>query len=114
MLQQLDPQTVVKNFGEIAAAGKQVISTSIPSSELATFAALALQARSMPVSSVSFVPPKVNTSDPDWQVVRSMVADALDRSEAKDGLDLARALPRESASKRHRDANHSSDLARSC
>ncbi len=114
MLQQLDPQTVVKNFGEIAAAGKQVISTSIPSSELATFAALAVQARSIPVSSVSFVPPKVNTSNPDWQVVRSMVADALDRSEAKDGLDLARALPRESASKRHRDANHSSDLARSC
>ncbi|MDQ3485091.1 MAG: LCP family protein [Actinomycetota bacterium] len=113
MLRQLDPQTVVKNFGAIVKAGKQVISTSIPASELATFVDLAVKAKSMPLSSVSFVPPKVNTSDPDWLLVRSMVSDALDRSEAKDGLDLARALPREKKNARP-NANDSTDLARSC
>lgn len=114
MLQQLDPQTVVKNFGAIAKAGKQVISTSMPSSELATFAALSLQAKSLPVSSVSFVPPKVDTSDPDWLLVRSMVADALDKSEAKDGLDMSSALPRDKPRKPRRNANDSSDLTRTC
>jgi LCP family protein required for cell wall assembly len=113
MLHQLDPQTVVTNFGAIAKAGKQVISTSVPASELATFVDLAVKAKSMPVSSVSFVPPKVDTSDPDWQLIRTMVSDAMDRSEGKDGLDLARALPRDKKKPRP-DANDSSDLARSC
>ncbi len=113
MLHQLDPKTVVRNFGSIAKAGKQVISTSIPSSELATFVDLTLKAKAMPVSSVSFVPPKINTGDPDWELIRSMASDALDKSEAKDGLDLAGAFPPEK--RRHRkDANDSGDLARSC
>jgi LCP family protein required for cell wall assembly len=118
MLHQLDPQTVVTNFGAIAKAGKQVISTSMPASELATFVDLAVKAKGMPVSSVSFVPPKVDTSDPDWQLIRTMVSDAMDRSEGKDGLDLARALPRDKnprdKKKPRPDANDSSDLARSC
>jgi len=115
MLRQLDPQTVVANFGGIASAGKQVISTSIPSGELATFVDLALKTRNLPVSTVSFVPPEIDTGDPDWALIRSMVSDALRSSGVKDGLDLrtGRWLPR-AERPGPPDANDSGDLASAC
>ena len=45
MLHQLDAKTVLHNFSDIAKAGKQLISTSIPASELDTFVNLSLKAR---------------------------------------------------------------------
>lgn len=115
MLRQLDPQTVVTNFGGIASAGKQVISTSIPSGDLATFVDLALKTRNLPVSTVSFVPPKIDTGDPDWALIRSMVSDALRSSGVKDGLDLRpqRWLPLAERSGPP-DANDSGDLTSTC
>ena len=109
MLHQLDPATVVTNFGDIAKAGKQVLSTSIPADELSTFVNLALKTRNLPISTVSFVPPRIDTGHPDWALIRSMVTDAIDAAEAKDsGTPAAR--PHKS---RH-DANHSADLTTSC
>ena len=84
MLHQLDPKTVVTRFGDIAEAGKQVIDTDIPRGEIATFMELAIEAKSLPVSTVSLVPPKINTGDPDWELIQTMVAAAIDRSQAKD------------------------------
>ncbi len=111
MLKQLDPQTVVANFGDIAAAGKQVISTSIPHSELGTFVDLALKTRRLPVSTVSFVPPRINTGDPDWALIRSMVSGAIEKSEARDD---GTPTPGGQKSNPRRDANQSTDLATSC
>lgn len=111
MLLQLDPQTVVTNLGDIAAAGKQIISTSIPDTELATFVNLAMKTRELPVATVSFVPPRIDTGDPNWPLIRSMASDAIDKSEAKDA---GTPTP---GGKRHQgraDANDSSDLATSC
>ncbi len=112
MLHQFDPRTVVANFGAITKAGKQVISSSIPASELGNFVDLALSAKGLPVSTVSFVPPKINTSDPDWAKIRSIVAETLTSSEVKDGLDLRPSLP----GRKHtnRNANDSSDLNTAC
>lgn len=111
MLHQLDPKTVVTNFGDIAAAGKQVISTSIPSSELATFVNLAAKTRQLPVATVSFVPPRVDTGNPDFGQIRSMVTSALAKSEAKDaGTKTGSANGR----RRSSDANDSADLAGTC
>jgi LCP family protein required for cell wall assembly len=84
MLHQLDATTVVTNFGDIAKAGKQIISTSIPASDLDTFISLSLKAKSLPISTVSIVPPKINTGDPDFALIRTMVSDAIDTAEAKD------------------------------
>jgi LCP family protein required for cell wall assembly len=84
MLRQLDPRTVLTKFSAIANAGKQIISTSIPASEAGDFVNLALKARSLPVSTVSIVPPRINTSDPDFAKIRTMVSDAITKSEAKD------------------------------
>jgi hypothetical protein len=82
MLQQLSPQTVVTKFEKIAKASEQLVTTDLPASELGTFAELAMKARSQPVSTVSFVPPAINTSHPDVDKIHRMIAAAIKRSEA--------------------------------
>jgi LCP family protein required for cell wall assembly len=124
MLRQLDPTTVVTRFGDIAKAGKQVISTSIPRGEIATFVSLAMKAKNLPVSTVSFVPPTINTGDPDWQRIRTMVAEALEQAEAADDApadeaqpgddDKPKRQPGRHAGERRGGANASQDLAHSC
>jgi LCP family protein required for cell wall assembly len=81
MLQQLSPQTVITKFEGLAKAGEALLETNLPASELGTFAQLALKARSQPISSVSFVPPAINTADPDIDKIRDMITQAIDRSD---------------------------------
>ena len=80
MLQQLSPRTVITKFERIAKASEQLITTDLPASELGTFAELALKARSQPVGTVSFVPPAINTSDPDLDKIRRMIDRTIARS----------------------------------
>ena len=87
MLQQLSPRTVITKFENIAAASTELITTDLPASELGTFAALAMKTRSQPVSSVSFVPPAINTGAPDIEKIHAMVAKAVERSDGSDGSD---------------------------
>lgn len=82
MVQQLSPQTVLTKFEELAKAGTELIQTDLPASELDVFAQLALQARSQKIASVSFVPPAIQTYDPDIDKIRTMVDDAIEKSEA--------------------------------
>jgi polyisoprenyl-teichoic acid--peptidoglycan teichoic acid transferase len=111
MLHQLNPTRVISNFGDIARAGKQVISTSIPASELSTFASLSMKTRKLPVTSVSFVPPKIDTGSPDWALIRSMVSKTVSSAEARDaGRKPSKPKPKH----KHHDANDTSDLAGSC
>jgi polyisoprenyl-teichoic acid--peptidoglycan teichoic acid transferase len=81
MLQQLSPQTVITKFEALAHAGENMIETNLPASELDTFAELALKARSQQVSSVSFVPPAISTSEPDIAKIHAMITKAIDGSE---------------------------------
>ncbi|MET0523850.1 MAG: LCP family protein [Nocardioides sp.] len=85
MLHQLTPTNVIKNFGRLAEAGKNTLTTNLPASELDTFAQLALKAKSQPIGSVSFVPPAINTADPDIDKIHAMVGTAIDRSESASG-----------------------------
>jgi polyisoprenyl-teichoic acid--peptidoglycan teichoic acid transferase len=81
MLHQVTPQSAFRNFSKIAKASSQMVSTSIPTSEVNRFLELGLKARSLPVSTVSLVPPQVNTADPDIDAVHGMVALAIDHAE---------------------------------
>jgi LCP family protein required for cell wall assembly len=83
MLQQLSPRLVVTKFEKIAKASEQLITTDLPASELGRFAQLALKARSQPVSTVSFVPPLVNSGHPDVASIKLMVRSAIKRSVSK-------------------------------
>jgi LCP family protein required for cell wall assembly len=80
MLQQLEPQTVLLKFRDLAEAGTELVHTNLPASELDTFAQLALDARAQGLTSVSFVPPAINTSDPDIDKIRSMIEEAIEES----------------------------------
>lgn len=77
MLDQMDPQTVLLKFQDIATASKKVVSTDIPQGELGSLTDLALKARSQQVSSVQFVPPLIKPVRPDYGLIRSTVQSAL-------------------------------------
>jgi len=84
MLDQLSPQVVVTKFEKIAKASKDIISTNLPASELDRFMELAVRAKSQPVATVSFVPPLINTADPDVPLIQERVQAAIDRSAARE------------------------------
>ena len=77
MLAQMDPQTVLLKFQDIATASKQVVSTDIPQSDLGPLTDIALRARSQRVSSVQFVPPLIKPVRPDFALIRRTVRSAL-------------------------------------
>ncbi len=81
MLQQISPQSAVRNFASIAKASSAMVSTNIPASEFGHFAELALQARGQRVSSLSLVPPMIDTAHPDIKLIKAKVATAIDRAE---------------------------------
>jgi LCP family protein required for cell wall assembly len=85
MMQQLSPQTVLTKFEELAKASEHLIETNLPASELGEFAELALKAKSQKIASVSFVPPAINTADPDLEKIRAMIDTAVEKSENPGG-----------------------------
>jgi polyisoprenyl-teichoic acid--peptidoglycan teichoic acid transferase len=98
MLNQLSPQTVLTKFQGIASASKEVVQTDIPAGDLGTLMDLALDAKKLPVSSFSPTPPLIHTGDPDFELIRTKVAQAIEKSEsldksAKDGNGMKPSTP---------------------
>ncbi len=83
MLRQLSPTTVITRFERLAKAGENLVETDLPASELDRFIDLALKARSQQISTLSLVPPMVDTSDPDLDEIHQMVQAAIDEAEGK-------------------------------
>ena len=81
MLQQVSPSVALRNFQSIAQASSELISTNVPASEVDTFLELALKAKSQKISTLSIVPPMVNTADPDIDRVHRKVTAAIDKAE---------------------------------
>lgn len=84
MLDQLDPVTVLTKFNQIASAGKQIMATDIPTSDIDKLMELALKARKKPITSVAFVPPSVWPGNPDFAKVHAMVATKITAAETAD------------------------------
>jgi LCP family protein required for cell wall assembly len=83
MLQQLSPAKVITKFEALTKATKGLLQTNLPASELSKFAELAMKARSQPVKTVSFVPPAINTGNPDLAKIRDMIKAAIDGTAPK-------------------------------
>ena len=83
MLQQVSPQSALRNFQSIAKASSEMLSTNLPRREVGRFVDLALKAREQKISSLSLVPPLINTADPDIDLVREKVEAAIDRAEGE-------------------------------
>jgi LCP family protein required for cell wall assembly len=84
MLEQLSPQVVMTKFEMIAKASEDMISTNLPASELDRFMALAVKAKSRQIATVSFVPPLVNTAEPDVAAIHARVQQAIEESGPRD------------------------------
>ncbi len=81
MVRELDPKTILMNFGGIASATKGVFSTNIPQEALPALADVAVKTKQEKITSVNFVPPLIKPWDYDPAVVRSTVAKAIAKSE---------------------------------
>lgn len=78
ILRQMDPATVLLKFQGVASAGSQVVSTDIPQSMLAYFVELGAKTKDLPLVKIDFVPPLIEEeADPDFDLIRSMVDEAL-------------------------------------
>lgn len=84
MLKQLDPMTVASTFGELAKASKSVVRTDVGASQVSELADLALKAKSLKITSVSFAPPLIKPADPDFDAMRKLVADSIATSQSLD------------------------------
>ena len=84
MLQQVSPQTALRNFEKIAKASSAMVSTDVPRSEVDRFVDLALKAKSQKIATLSLVPPMIDTAHPDIALVRQKVADVIARAEGKE------------------------------
>src|SRR6476646_1773480 len=81
MLNQISPQVAVRNFEKIAKASSAMISTDVPASEVDRFMQLALKAKGQKVSTLSLVPPMIDTAHPDIPLIRTKVAQAIAKAE---------------------------------
>ncbi|MFG1708249.1 LCP family protein [Nonomuraea sp. M3C6] len=85
---QANPMTVLNSFEQLAAATKRTISTDIPQEVLPAVVELAQKVKGAKMRSLSFVPPLINTADPDWHLIRRKVAEALDARQPKPATDV--------------------------
>lgn len=77
MLRQFEPANLLSKFRAVADAGKQVVTTDIPSVMLGLFTDLAGKARDLPLTRLELSPPLVDTAYPDFADIRDLVAESV-------------------------------------
>ena len=80
VLREADPATVLRNFTELAATATSLLETDVPQAQVGELLDLALRAKSQELTSVQFVPPLVSPADPDVDLIRETVRDAVSAS----------------------------------
>lgn len=83
IITQISPQVAVRNFQDLARASSDMIATNLPAKELDRFIGLALKAKSQQISTLSLVPPMINTGDPDFPLIQAKVGEVIERAEGK-------------------------------
>jgi len=81
LLHQADPMTVLRNYQKLAKSTKHLVATDIPRGALPDLVKVALRVKDANVTNVQFVPPFVNTGNPDYDKIRARVAAALEPAE---------------------------------
>lgn len=83
ILQQTSPADVVRHYQDVAKATGATITTSVPPSEIELFSRLALKAKSQKISTLSLVPPVVDTADPNMSRIHAEVRKAVKKATPK-------------------------------
>ena len=74
---QADPTTVLTKFSGLAATAEKTVSTDIPQDVLPALVQLSGKVRHAKISTLQFVPPKIEPADPDWKLIRDQSAKAI-------------------------------------
>lgn len=124
MLNQVSPQSALTNFQAIANASSEMVSTSVPGSDVGRLMALAVKAKGQPITTLSLVPPMINTAQPDIALVQRKVKESIARAEGTLKAPVSRKSKRAKQQsvtggsvgtlKDGYAANESDDLAASC
>ena len=77
MLAQLDPVNVLSRFKEIAAAGKLLVKTDIPSGQVPTYLDLAIKAKKLGIQKLELVPPTIDVVNPNFTEIHNMIQETL-------------------------------------
>lgn len=84
MAKQLDPAVMATRFVDLAAASSDIVRTDVGPGEVSQLAELALKGRSLPVETVNFAPPLIETAHPDLELIRATVIDTIAASQDLD------------------------------
>ena len=79
LVKQASPTKVLTNFEALTKAGNNIVETDVPGSALPPLMSLALKVKDQDLRSISFTNGQngFSTTQPDWDVVRSLVLEAL-------------------------------------
>lgn len=80
MLAQMDPANVLSHFREIAAAGRQLVTTDIPNGMVSQYIDLAFKAKKLGIKKLELVPPTIDVVYPNYQQIRSLIQENLKQS----------------------------------
>jgi LCP family protein required for cell wall assembly len=85
---QVEPTTILTSYRDLAGATARTLTTDIPQSKVPAFIALAdMVTDGGDMNALQLSPPQVDTGSPDWDHVRSLVAQAVS-GEEPDGDEL--------------------------
>lgn len=82
LMKQFTPQVVLSKFQGIAEAGERLIQTDVPESAIGGFLDLALKMQNHDVGSLELSPPDVDQSNPNYEQVHQLVAEAVAEASA--------------------------------
>lgn len=74
---QANPTTVLTKFSQLAATTEKTVSTDIPQNLLPALLQLSGKVRKAKISTLLFVPPRIEPGAPDWRKIRDETAKAI-------------------------------------
>lgn len=74
---QANPTTVLTKFSRLAATAEKTVSTDIPQDMLPALVQLSEKVRHAKITTLNFVPPRIEPADPDWKLIRAQTARAI-------------------------------------
>ena len=80
LLAQMDPATVLTHFRDIADAGRQLLTTDIPSGTVSTYLDLALKAKHLGIKKLELIPPTIDVVNPNFTDIQSKIQKAIQRA----------------------------------
>ncbi|GAB2890704.1 LCP family protein [Neomicrococcus lactis] len=104
MVKQFNPQTVITRFGQIMSAGKQLVQTNIPQSQLGSFVNLADKSRDYDVTRLTLGAPDFGTAAerfstyPDFDQIKARIPQVLAEASGGKKKETESAAPTSAAS----------------